>query len=118
MSLPTVSTSPCVALCEAIAQCKKLADQNDILQEEEARRARRRQEKPKHGIKRHPLPSPFPWAVPSSPTRDICLDFCAFADSAPNRAITGRKGHKQHQKNCANLCTVVQQLRDAASGLT
>jgi hypothetical protein len=43
-----------------------------------------------------------------SPARDICFVFCAFADPGADRATTGRKGHKQHQKNCANLCTIVQ----------
>ena len=48
------------------------------------------------------------WAVPPSPTRDICFVFCALADPGTDRATTGRTGHKQHQKNCANLCTIVQ----------
>lgn len=51
------------------------------------------------------------WAVPPSPARDICFVFCAFADPGPALAAKGRKGHKQHQKNCANLCTIVQQRK-------
>ena len=51
---------------------------------------------------------PFAWAVPPSPARDICFVFCAFPNPEPNPAITGQKADKQHQKNCANLCTFVQ----------
>lgn len=53
------------------------------------------------------------WAVPPSPARDICFVFCAFPDLGADRATTGRKGHKQHQKNCANLCTIVRQRKKA-----
>nr|DAI71343.1 MAG TPA: hypothetical protein [Caudoviricetes sp.] len=55
-----------------------------------------------------PSLTPVAWAVPPSPARDICFVFCAFPDLGADRAATGRKGHKQHQKNCANLCTIVQ----------
>ncbi len=55
-----------------------------------------------------PSLTPVAWAVPPSPARDICFVFCAHPDPEPDRAATGRKGHKQHQKNCANLCTIVQ----------
>lgn len=52
-------------------------------------------------------PHPISCAAPPSPARDICFVFCAFADPGSDRAATGRKGHKQRQKNCANLCTIV-----------
>ncbi|BCT17821.1 hypothetical protein R2TS_09930 [Enterobacter asburiae] len=55
-----------------------------------------------------PSLTPVAWAVPPSPARDICFVFRAFLDPEPDRAATGRKGHKQLQKNCAILCTIVQ----------
>ena len=55
-----------------------------------------------------PLPAPVAGAVPPSPARDKRPFFCAGTDPGSDRAITGRKGHKQTQKNCAKLCTIVR----------
>lgn len=57
-----------------------------------------------------PSLTPVAWAVPPSPARDICFVFCAFSDPRSDRATIGRKGHKKHQKNCANFCTIVHPL--------
>jgi hypothetical protein len=59
-----------------------------------------------------PSLTPVAWAVPPSPARDICFVFCASVDQGADHAATGWKGYKWLQKNCANLCTIVQRRKE------